>query len=98
MDPAAGCLPAETLRFAYDINGNLSAIRGSSAVLSGTSFTPIGQVSSYSLSGAYSENPLEMENVRGELGLPNGNSGEMLSRGQLICGGFCQVGILKLRP
>ncbi|MBS1699416.1 MAG: RHS repeat protein, partial [Actinobacteria bacterium] len=51
--PAMGGLPAETVKFSYDAWGRLSGVRGSSIVLGGTVFTPIGQLSQFNrLSGS----------------------------------------------
>lgn len=46
-DPAEGGLPAETLRFSYTGNGELSGIYGLRSILAGTIYTAIGQVSEF---------------------------------------------------
>jgi RHS repeat-associated protein len=40
---ADGGLPAETVRYSYDLNGLLNAVGGNSAYLDQTSYTPLGQ-------------------------------------------------------
>ncbi|MCS5733871.1 RHS repeat domain-containing protein [Herbiconiux daphne] len=55
MLPAAGGLPAETMRFAYTGAGRLNSVRGSVQMLSETVYTGIGQVSQYNRVGATSD-------------------------------------------
>ncbi|MGO4679393.1 RHS repeat domain-containing protein [Microbacterium sp. 2MCAF23] len=45
--PAVGGLPAENLRYNYDSWGRLSGLSGYTAILAGTVYTPIGQLSQF---------------------------------------------------
>lgn len=53
--PAAGGLPAESLRWTYGATGKVAGLRsGTSTYLSGVAYTPIGQVGQYTRPGSAS--------------------------------------------
>ena len=53
-DPAEGGLSSELIRYAYDGLGNMTGIRGYSAILTGTLFTAIGQLGEFETHGTTS--------------------------------------------